>query len=358
MILEIQQLDLLYLLKNNILKLLIITQKVGQEDQLLGFFLDWIREFSVHFKKVTVLCLEKGQFSLPQNVEVRSLGKDQGSRKFIQFFRFYKEIIGLSSEYDAVFVHMNPIWVCLGFGFWKLAGKKVCMWYAHKSVTRKLKLAEKFSDVIFTSTPEGFRFPSRKLVITGQGINVNLFNQDGSHVIDPEGIVSVGRIAPIKNYEILIETVNILKERGMTPRVSIIGEPALRSDFEYQEKLKSMVKRMNLEKNVSFLGKVRNHDLPPYYQKNKLYINLSDTGSLDKTILEAIASGCVVLSSNDSAKSFLPSRLIINDIHPQKLAQQIKEAFHLNYGNELRQYVVDNHSVSKLIRTISDSIKA
>ena len=46
-------------------KLLIITQKVDKNDQLLGFFIDWIIRFAQKFDKVTVLCLEKGEFILP-----------------------------------------------------------------------------------------------------------------------------------------------------------------------------------------------------------------------------------------------------------------------------------------------------
>ena len=61
------------------MKLLIITQKVDKNDQLLGFFIDWIAGFSHKFEEVTVLCLEKGEFNLPENVEVISLGKDNHS---------------------------------------------------------------------------------------------------------------------------------------------------------------------------------------------------------------------------------------------------------------------------------------
>jgi len=84
---------------------------------------------------------------------------------------------------------------------------------------------------------------------------------------------------------------------------------------------------------------------------------LSHTGSLDKTILEAMASGCVVLSSNDSAKKFLPLELIIKSENPNDLVEQIKKAIRWDVGDELRDYVVKNHSLPKLIESISESIK-
>ena len=52
--------------------LLIITQKVDRDDQLLGFFIPWLRKFADHFEKVTVLCLEQGSFNLPNLVQVKA----------------------------------------------------------------------------------------------------------------------------------------------------------------------------------------------------------------------------------------------------------------------------------------------
>src|SRR3989344_9447325 len=154
-------------------KLLIITQKVDKNDQLLGFFIDWIKRLALKFDKITILCLEKGEFSLPENVRVVSLGKDRGTSKPIQSFNFYKNIF--KNDYDAVFVHMNPIWVILGGPSWKIMHKKIFFWYTHKAVTPKLRLAEKFADVIFTASKESFRLPSKKVIVTGHGIDTGLF---------------------------------------------------------------------------------------------------------------------------------------------------------------------------------------
>lgn len=338
-------------------KLLIITQKVDENDQLLGFFIDWIDRFAQKFEKVTVICLEKGKFNLPNNIEVISLGKDNGLPKLFWLFNFYKYIFSKRNGYDAVFVHMNPIWVILGSGYWHLAGKKVYLWYAHKSVTLKLKLAVKFSDIIFTSTLDGFRLNSKKLKIMGQGINTDRFKPDEVTKPDAGKLISVGRIAPIKNYEPLIETLKIFKDEGTDIRLTIVGEPTLGADVSYEHKLKEMVRQMGLEDRVTFVGKIKNSDLPTYYRQHKVYINLSNTGSLDKTIVEAMASGCVVLSSNDSAKKFLPANMAIRSKDPNDLATQIKEALQLDIGPKLRDYVIKNHSLPELIASMSNLMK-
>ena len=62
------------------MRLLIVTQKVDREDDLLGFFHQWIIEFAKHCESVTVICLEEGSHRLPSNVRVFSLGKERCGR--------------------------------------------------------------------------------------------------------------------------------------------------------------------------------------------------------------------------------------------------------------------------------------
>ena len=217
--------------------ILIITQKVDENDQLLGFFVDWIYRFAQKFDKVTVFCLEKGEFNLPENVKMVSLGKDKNLPKLIWFFNFYKYILRHRKQYDSVFVHMNPIWVVLGGLCWRLMRKKIFFWYTSGGVTAKLKWAEKLANTIFTASLESFRLPSKKVIVTGHGIDTELFRPDFSRSnleapslrfdLGDIKILSVGRIAPVKNYETLISAGKILKDQNVEFSVTMIGEAPL-----------------------------------------------------------------------------------------------------------------------------------
>ncbi|MCA9353483.1 hypothetical protein KC842_01250, partial [Candidatus Nomurabacteria bacterium] len=101
-------------------KILIITQIVDKNDPILGFFHSWILEFAKNFESVIVVCLKKGEYNLPSNVEVLSLGKEEGVSRIKYLTRFYKYIFSKKNNYDSVFVHMNPIYVILGGVFWKM----------------------------------------------------------------------------------------------------------------------------------------------------------------------------------------------------------------------------------------------
>jgi len=58
------------------MKLLIVTQTIDSNDPVLGFFVRWVEEFSKQCEEVTVICLQKGEYELPKNVRVFSLGKE------------------------------------------------------------------------------------------------------------------------------------------------------------------------------------------------------------------------------------------------------------------------------------------
>jgi len=72
------------------MKLLIVTQKVDKNDDILGFFHGWIAEFAKHCEKITVIALGVGEYDLPRNVEVLSLGKEGGKSRLKYILNFYK----------------------------------------------------------------------------------------------------------------------------------------------------------------------------------------------------------------------------------------------------------------------------
>mgnify|MGYP001615605383 FL=1 len=96
------------------MKLLVLTQKVDKDDPILGFFHTWVLRLSEKFESVVVICLEKGDFDLPHNVEVFSLGKEKGKNRLQYIFQFFNLCFFKSLKYDAFFVHMNQEYVLLG----------------------------------------------------------------------------------------------------------------------------------------------------------------------------------------------------------------------------------------------------
>ena len=147
-----------------------------------------------------------------------------------------------------------------------------------------------------------------------------------------------------------------MKDGGVDFSVTMVGEAALDSDVRYLASLKFKVKSLKLEENFSFIGKINHNDLPQYYQSHDIFIHLSKTGSLDKVILEAMACRMKVLSSNDSARSFLPPDLIFEENNPVNLASKMMTVGNATIDSDVRGYVFKYHSLDKLIDKLSKKI--
>ncbi len=283
------------------MNLLIVTQKIDRNDDVLGFFHRWVEEFAKHCEKITVICLYKGEYDLPKNVKVLSLGKENGASRWKYVRRFYCYIWQERKNYDSVFVHMNQVYVILGGLLWRMWGKAVSLWYAHKSVDLKLCIAEKITHIIFSVSKESFRLSSKKLQIVGHGIDMEQFNILEKKK-DPNifSILTIGRISPAKDYEVLINAIELLKKEGLNFRVDVVGDVGTPEQKEYFERIKNSVSEKGLDRMITFVGSVRHRDIGNYLQKADLFVNMSHTGSVDKAVLEAMASGIVTITCNEA----------------------------------------------------------
>ncbi|MAG12670.1 hypothetical protein CL630_02540 [bacterium] len=389
------------------MKLLILTQKVDKNDDVLGFFHSWIREFSTQCKNVSVICLERGEYDLPHNVEIFSLGKEENLtynpaksearqrrlqptrlvsraeratynllRKITYIVRFIRYIVRNRNKYDTVFVHMNPEYVVLGGLLWRLWRKKIGLWYVHRQVNLKLRIAEKLAHIIFSTTKEAFRLKSKKIHFLGHGIDLARFTAFRLSIPDVESlgkfhnpirILHIGRITPIKNLEILVDAVHILghkwKKRVM---VTCVGDPVNNTDEEYFKYLREHIAHHNLDESFSFVGSVPHHEIPRYYKEADVSVNLTPTGGMDKAVLESIASSTFALSANRAFENLFDRHaryLLYTERDSRDLAEKINALSEMNESKivEMQKYLYERVSkdfkIENLITRIVSSMK-
>lgn len=354
------------------MKLLILTQKVDKKDPILGFFHRWVEEFAKQCEQVTVICLEEGEHDLPKNVFVRSLGKEKlqtKSYKLKALFRFYAYTWQERKNYDTVFVHMNPIYIVLGGVFWKILKKKIALWYTHKSIDWKLLLAIPFVKNIFTAIPETFRVQSKKVHVVGHGIDMQQFtiekDQKKKEASQSVALLHVGRISQVKNVHILIKALalihNVLHREAT---LTLIGSPITNEDKEYEAEIRKSVSDSKLGDKVSFLGNIPNSEIASHYRKADAVLNPSETGGVDKVVLEALASGTPVLASNKALSFYFykyADKLLFkaNDAH--EIAVKTLEFLDSNDKEEAIKYmsarVRETSDIKTLIAKIIASLK-
>lgn len=312
------------------MKLLLFTQKVDSRDTVLGFFHTWIARFAHRYEHVTVICLEEGEHSLPENVRVLSLGKekipeeDQNSlySKFSYIKKLYEHLQAIQGTYQSVFVHMNQEYVVLAGLYWRIKGIPVYLWRNHPYGNVATRFAVFLSHKVFCTSRSSFTARYGKTVVMPAGIDTRLYTAVLGTMRKKYAVCVVGRIAPVKHIERALEAVVEIVHSGGQVSLSIIGSP-LPKDVEYYEALKKYSADNNLGSYVNFIDAVSPDKLPEIYSGHEICLNLTDEGSFDKTIVEAAACGAIPVVTNKSFLGILPD-VCIADVHPQAIAQTIK----------------------------------
>ena len=176
---------------NKKIKLLMLTQRIDIDDDLLGFMHGWTAKLAGYCEKITVIALGAGKYDLPENVKLFSLGKKLANSKWPIANRarytvnFYKYIWRYRNEYDYVFVHMNKEYMVLGGLLWRLWGKKTALWYNHRYGNMWGKLAGALANIIFFTSPFSFFSKNKKAKQMPAGIDTEKFQVSSSkfHII-------------------------------------------------------------------------------------------------------------------------------------------------------------------------------
>ena len=340
------------------MRLLVLTQKVDSRDSNLGFFYGWLTKLAANFEAIEVICLEEGEQQLPPNVFIHSLGKERGQSRFKYLWNFYKYIFSL--RYDGVLVHMTAQYAALGGPLWRLQGKKILLWYVHRSVDWRLWLGEKFVTKIFTASPKSFRLASKKVEIVGHGIDTDMFSPATAPVATGEiMLLSAGRIAPSKDLETIIKAVGYLLEKNIPVRLDLVGAPLVEADFEYQRALQQLAVRLRAgSEHIRFMGPRSYAQIPEVYRQHQIFVHTSQTGSIDKAVLEALACGLRVVTSSE-AFAGLAAKGVVTPFRANDPADLAKTIEKICLSGILApsapgvEYVRTNHSLPVLIGRIA-----
>ncbi len=339
------------------MRILVCTQKVNKEDATLGFFHSWLSVLAVEFDEVSVICLEKGEYDLPSNVTVYSLGKEERYSRLTYISRFYDYISSFRNTYDVVFVHMNQEYVLLGGLYWKPFHKKVYMWRNHPYGNVLTRLAVSFCDKVFCTSTSSFTAHYPKTVLMPAGVDTSLFRPIPSVVRAKYSVCMVGRISPIKHIFEAIMAIELLVKQGVQVSLCITGE-ASRRDRVYGQKVLNYVLKNNLSQAVIFKDAVSQTHLPEVYSSAEVCLNLTDDGSFDKTIVEAASCGALPIVTSTAVAKLLPDECFTT-LAPERIASAIQNMFEshvrLSIEKDLEVFV-KSQSLEKLMYSLKEEI--
>jgi glycosyltransferase involved in cell wall biosynthesis len=105
-------------------------------------------------------------------------------------------------------------------------------------------------------------------------------------------ILTVGRLTPQKAYDVSVEAMKRLKDKGVKARWYVLGEG------EERKKLEEQIERLGLQEDFILVGAVSNPF--PYYAQTDLYVHATRYEGKSIAIQEAQTLGCPILVSDCS----------------------------------------------------------
>ena len=331
------------------MRLLITTQAVDRDDQAMGFFHRWLEAFGTRCLRVHVVCLKEGEHRLSPNVSIHSLGKETGRSLFKYVSRFFRYAWSLRREYDAVFVHMNQEYVLLGGIFWRLSGKRIVLWRNHKKGSLLTRIASLLAHTVCYTSPDAYVAGFSNAIKMPIGIDTEVFKPRANSA-ERDSILFLGRLDAVKNPDVFLEALALLAKDSVLFKANVYGDPTPGREA-YAETLR---KRFAGTKGISFHPAVRNDETPALYASHAIYVNLTPSGSFDKTIGEAMASGCIVVAANEVLRGVIPNELIVGPADAGSVARGIRAALAMDaharadLSARSRAYVLREHSLSLL----------
>ena len=147
----------------------------------------------------------------------------------------------------------------------------------------------------------GEGFPEAKIFILPNSIDINYFKP--LEIFKKYDLITIGRISPEKQLNILIEVVYSLKNVFPNIKVGIGGRGP------DSEQIKKRIIELELGENIEMLGYVEDNKIVDFFNSGKIFMSCSETEGFPRTVIQAVSCGtpCVVSNVGDM------SDLIIND---------------------------------------------
>lgn len=348
------------------MNLLIINFEMDDNSGVLAWQASVARALAGRCESVLVLTDRLGRFKAAPNLEARLLDYRPhgipyrlGGALLMQWrlYRLLKE-----RRIDRCFIHMNHPWGYRLAPVLRLLRIPSLMWYAHGTVTPSLRWALRGVTRVVTSTPEGFRIPSPKVRIIGQGVDSGMFRIPD--LGERRDILYVGRISRRKRIDLLLDIMaEVAKlDPGGRLRLRLVGPVLNPDDAKYDMEMRSRMWSMGLSDRVEFVGFVPQERIPGFYATAFLHLNVSKTGSMDKTVLEAVSCGCPALTGNEAFRDFFretPEFLLESDDAAAAARRVLDIRARLpDYPPErLRALIVDRHDQGAFVGKVLSQLE-
>jgi len=111
-------------------------------------------------------------------------------------------------------------------------------------------------------------------------------------------LLAVSDIYVQKNYYTLVQAFALIIEKRPKLKLTIIGQTI---DHAYFKRLKKLIKKLKVEKNICFKGHINSEQLINYYQNCRVFVFPSFVETFGNSLLEAMSAGAPIACSKEAA---------------------------------------------------------
>jgi len=159
-------------------------------------------------------------------------------------------------------------------------------------------------------------------------------------------ILSPRRLFPVYNIEIILKSYTKFLRKVKNSKLIILGDGIL------ENKLKEKAKKLKIEKNTIFTGKILPDDMKYYYTLSDVVVSIPSSEGMPLTILEAMAIGVPIIATNlPSLKEIIKNEengfLISKDAN--KLFEKIYKLYknkkmRKKFGMKSKKFINENYN--------------
>ena len=130
------------------------------------------------------------------------------------------------------------------------------------------------------------------IAVIANGIDTEFWKPpQTSRASGPQVLAAIGRLAPVKGFDVLIDALDAARRKGAEARLVLIGDGPERQALEAQ------AERLGISASVEFTGPLVRHQIRERLHAADLFVMPSRSEGMPLALLEAMASGTPVLAS-------------------------------------------------------------
>lgn len=151
----------------------------------------------------------------------------------------------------------------------------------------------------------------------------------------------MGRLISHKNVDILIKSIKLIKEKNPEIKSLIIG------DGPEKKNLEALAQKLNLEKNIKFLGFLENHDdVYALMKSSKVFVLPSTREGFGIVVIEANACGIPVITvnhENNAARDLIEEGKngFVCQLNEEEIAKRIVRILENSSGRKMKKVCMD-----------------